>query len=133
MYLSAVPSKRILYNDILSFNTLSVPSGQSVSQILTNGISRPRYLLIVPNMAGAINGSGRASLLSTVAGGLGSLGSPMNSPFSSSPATTGFQAAISNLNILVSGQTIYQSNLVYGFEQFLEEVRGSNALNGGLP
>ena len=132
-YLSAVPSKRILYNDILSFNTLSVPSGQSVSQILTNGISRPRYLLIVPNMAGAINGSGRGSLLSTVAGGLGSVGSPMNSPFSSSPGTTGFQAAISNLNILVSGQTIYQSNLVYGFEQFLEEVRGSNALNGGLP
>ena len=133
MYLSAVPSKRILYNDILSFSSLSIPSGQTVSQILTNGISRPRYMIIAPYMAGAINGSGRASLLSSVAGGLGSLGSPMNSPFSSAPATTGFQAVISNLNILVSGQTIYQSNLVYGFEQWLQEVRGSNALNGGIP
>ena len=132
-YLSAVPSKRILYNDILSFSSLSIPSGGTVSQILTNGISRPRYLLIIPQMAGLINGSGRASLLSTVAGGVGTLGSTMNSPFSSSPGTTGYQAAISGLNILVSGQTIYQSNLTYGFEQWLQEVRGSNALNGGIP
>jgi hypothetical protein len=57
----------------------------------------------------------------------------MNSPFSSSPGTTGFQAAISSLNILVSGQNIYQSNYMYGFEEWLQEVRGSNAINGGIP
>ena len=137
MYLSAVPTKTILYNDILSFQTFGTAAGGSISQILTNGISRPRYLLIVPQMAATINGSAKASLTSTFVGATNgftaALGSPMNSPFSSSPATTAPQAAISNLNILVSGQNIYQSNYQYGFEQFLQEVRGSNALNGGVP
>ena len=134
LYLSAVPSKRILYNDILSFSSLSQAAGTTVSQILTNGISRPRYLLIIPQMAGTINGSARASLLSSFVAGLPSaLGSPMNSPFSSSPGTTGFQACISNLNVLVSGQTIYQQNYQYSFEEFLNEVRGCNSLNGGIP
>ena len=57
----------------------------------------------------------------------------MNSSFSSSPGTSGPQASISNLNILVSGSNIYQSNYVYGYEQFLREVRGSNAINRGIP
>ena len=137
MYLSAVPTKTILYNDILTFQTLSVQAGGSVSQILTNGISRPRYLLIIPQMAGIINGSGKANWASSFTkatdGFSSALGSPMNSPFSSSPATTAPQAVISSLNILVSGQNIYQSNYQYGFEQFLQEVRGSNSLNGGIP
>lgn len=137
MYLSAVPTKTILYNDILTYQTLSVASGSSVSQILTNGISRPRYLLIIPQMAGIINGSAKANMTSAFtsasADGLSALGSPMNSPFSSAPGTCGPQAVISSLNILVSGQNIYQSNYQYGFEQFLQEVRGSNSLNGGLP
>ena len=136
MYLSAVPTKTLLYNDILSFSALNQSAGSTVSQILTNGVSRPRYLLIVPQMAGTINGSAKAKLTSTfekATDGLTNLGSPMNSPFSSSPGTTGFHAAISSLNILVSGQTIYQSNYMYGFEQFLHEVRGSNAINGGIP
>ena len=133
LYLSSVPTKTILYNDIISFTSLSIASGQSVSQILTNGISRPRYLLIIPQMAGAINGSARASLTSQYAAGVGPLGSPMNSPFSSSPATCGFQSAVTNLNVMVSGQTVYQQNLNYNFEEFLQEVRGSNSLNGGIP
>lgn len=137
MYLSAVPTKTILYNDILSFQTLSVGAGSTVSQILTNGISRPRYLLIIPQMAGVINGSAKANLASSfttaLANGLSALGSPMNSPFSSAPGTCAPQAVISSLNILVSGQNIYQSNYQYGFEQYLQEVRGSNSLNGGLP
>jgi hypothetical protein len=137
MYLSAVPTKTLLYNDILTFQTLSVGAGSSVSQILTNGISRPRYLLIVPQMAGIINGSAKANLASSftaaAANALSALGSPMNSPFSSAPGTCAPQAVISSLNILVSGQNIYQSNYQYGFEQYLQEVRGSNSLNGGLP
>jgi hypothetical protein len=138
MYLSAVPTKTILFNDILSFNTSTITPNGTVSQILTNGVSRPRYLLIVPQLAAAINGCAKASLgaatYTSVGGGLSSaIGSPMNSPFSSSPATTGFHAAISSLNILVSGQNIYQSNYMYGFEEWLNEVRGSNALNGGIP
>ena len=39
---------------------------------------------------------------------------------------------ISNFNVLISGTALYQSNLQYGFEHFLQEIRQSNALNGGL-
>jgi hypothetical protein len=131
-YLSAVPTKNILYNDILSYQSLNNASGSNVSQILTNGVSRPRYLLIIPQMAGAINGSAVANLTSTYSAGVGQLGTPMNSPFSSSPGTTAPQASITNLSVLVSGQNIYQSNYTYGFEEFLQEVRGSNAINGGI-
>jgi len=131
-YLSAVPTKTILYNDILSYQSLNNASGSNVSQILTNGVSRPRYLLIVPQLAGAINGSANANLTTSYTAGVGQLGTPMNSPFSSSPATTAPHASITNLNVLVSGQTIYQSNYTYGFESWLQEVRGSNALNGGI-
>ena len=131
-YLSAVPTKTILYNDILSYQALNQASSSNVSQILTNGVSRPRYLLIIPQMAGTINGSAVASLASNFAAGIGPLGTPMNSPFSSSPGTTAPQASITNLNVLVSGQNIYQSNYMYGFEEFLQEVRGSNAINGGI-
>ena len=131
-YLSAVPTKTILYNDILSYQSLSIASGSNVSQILTNGVSRPRYLLIVPQLAGTINGSATGNLTTSYSAGVGQLGTPMNSPFSSSPGTTASQASITNLNLLVSGQTIYQSNYMYGFEEFLQEVRGSNALNGGI-
>ena len=133
IYLSAIPTKKILYNDILSFTSFNNASNSTVSQVLTNGISRPRSILIIPQLAGTVNGSALATLATAYSAGVGVLGSPMNSPFSSSPATTGFQAAISNLNILVSGQNIYQSNQLYGFEQFLQEVRGSNAINGGIP
>jgi hypothetical protein len=131
-YLSAVPTKTVLYNDILSYQSLNNASGSNVSQILTNGVSRPRYLLIVPQLAGAINGSANANLTTSYTAGVGQLGTPMNSPFSSSPATTAPHASITNLNVLVSGQTIYQSNYTYGFESWLQEVRGSNALNGGI-
>jgi len=131
-YLSAVPTKTILYNDILSYQSLNNAAGSNVSQILTNGVSRPRYLLIIPQMAAAINGSNKDTLGTTYSAGVGVLGTPMNSPFSSSPGTTAPHASITNLNVLVSGQTIYQSNYTYGFEQFLQEVRGSNAINGGI-
>ena len=90
-------------------------------------------MLICPFLSGQINGSTTASLTSSYTVGIGPLGFTSNSPFSSSPATTGPQASISNLNILVSGQTIYQSNYIYGFESFLNEIRGSNSLNGGIP
>jgi len=135
MYLSAVPTKMILYNDILSFTTYNQAPNSQISQILTNGVSRPRYLLIIPQLAGAINGSAVGTIGSSWSAGVGSasLGTPMNSPFSSSPGTTAPQGSISNINVLVSGQVIYQSNYLFGFEEYLQEIRGSNALNGGIP
>jgi len=131
-YLEMVPTKRVVYNDILSFQVLNVARGGNFSQILTNGISRPRYLLLCCQIAAAIHGTAALQTDVNYTAGVGLLGSPMNSPFSSSPITTAPYGAISNFNVLVSGSALYQSNINYGFEHWLQEVRGSNAINGGI-
>ena len=38
---------------------------------------------------------------------------------------------ISNYNCLISGANIYQSNYNYGWEQFIQELRKTNSINGG--
>ena len=61
-------------------------------------------------MGGQINGSKTASLTSTFAAGITGLHFFINSSISSSPGSSGPQALIFNLYILVSGSNIYQSN-----------------------
>ena len=126
-----VPTKTILYNDILSFQILNVSAGGSFSQILTNGISRARYLLICPQLSASINGSAHV-YDPVLTGGVGALGSPMISPFSSALATCAPCLFITNFNVLLSGTNLYQSNINYRFENWLQENKQSNAVNGGL-
>ena len=45
--------KKILYNDLYSYTIFNVPAGGNFSEIITNGIARPRYLLIYPMLAAA--------------------------------------------------------------------------------
>ena len=134
-YFQAVPIKKILYNDILQFMTSGIaPQGQ-VNQILTNGISRARALLVVPMLSAQTNGT-KDIQTNTFSAGTNVTGtqtfSPMASPFSSAPGTCCPFASVSNFNVLVSGTALYQSNIQYKFEHFLQEVRPSNSINGGL-
>ena len=116
LYLTNLPSKTIKYNDILQFQTLSVAVGGSFSQVLTNSVARARYLLGIP------------FLDTTANGGI----NPMSSPFTSCPATTAAYAHVTNWNILISGQQQYPANLSYSYDNYLTEIRGSGAINGGL-
>jgi len=133
-YLSLAPTKKVLYNDILQFSSSVIQSGGALNQILTNSISRPRYLLGIPFLAGSINGSADIRATSFLNGAIAGATaiSTLASPFSTAPATCLPLHAISNFNVLVSGSAIYQSNYQYKFEHFLQEVRSSNALNGGV-
>jgi len=130
-YLSVLPQKKILYNDILSFQVLNTATNSQFSQILTNGISRARYLLIVPQHAAATHGSTNPSDTTLAASSIIS-GTPMSSPYTSSPATCLPYSSITNFNVLESGVAHYQTNINYKFENWLEEIRGSNSLQGGL-
>lgn len=132
-YLSLMPSKKVVYNDILSFQVLNVAAGANFSQILTNGISRARYILMVPQHSASTHGAATAAAStysSTIVVPTGT--GPMNSPFSSSPATCLPYSSITNMNILESGVNHYQTNLTFRWENWLEEVRQSNSLQGGL-
>ena len=134
-FFSMVATKKILYNDILQFMSQGIAPGGNVNQILTNGISRPRGLLVVPVLSAQTNGTKdlRTNVFSAGTNITGtSTFSTMASPFSSSPGTCCPYHSVSNFNVLVSGVALYQSNYQYKFEHWLQEVRGSNSINGGL-
>jgi hypothetical protein len=134
-YLTNVPTKKVLYNDILSFNIPAVASGGQVSQILTNGISRARYLLICPFLSSAINMSGSAkdaTFGATTAVTGFTATSTLASPFSSAPGTCCPYAFVNNFNVLISGSNLYQSSINYRYEHWLQEISKANSVNGGL-
>jgi hypothetical protein len=119
MYLSKLPTKTLKYKDFLSFQVLNVGPGANFNQILTNSIARGRKLVISPQIAASYNNAGTAGSIA-----------PMNSPFSTAPNTTS-ASAITNFNVLLSGSNLYQQNLNYSSEHYIQEVRKTNSLNGG--
>jgi hypothetical protein len=131
-YLRAVPQKTILYNDFFTYSSqcLNVAPGSQINPILNYGASRLRGLLIVPQLASTVNGVAVANLTATTGG---TLGSPLMSPFSSSPGTCAPWARVSNFNVIISGTPWFQQNINYGFEHFLNEVRKGGAYGGMLP
>ena len=132
-FLQTLPVKQVHYDDILSFEIKGVNSGEAVSRILSNGISRARYMIIQPLLSGSMNGSATIGGQTTFSAGH-VMNSPINSPFSSAPGTClpYGGGALSSFNVLISGSNLYQANIDYGWQEFLTEVRGSKSLNGGL-
>jgi hypothetical protein len=135
-YFQMVPTKKVLYQDILQFYSQGIqPNGGTVNQILTNGISRPRALLGIPFLSAQTNGT-KDITTNTFSAGTNITGtatfSTLASPFSSAPGTCCPLHTISNFNVLVSGVALYQSNYQYKFEHWLQEVRSSNSVNGGV-
>jgi hypothetical protein len=98
---------------------LNVPAGGNFSQILTNGLSRGRKVVSFTQISASANYAGVGSTISTMA-----------SPFSSSPCTTA-KNPITNYNILLSSSNLYQQNYNYSWEQFQQELRKVNSINGG--
>jgi hypothetical protein len=119
MYLAKIPTKLIKYNDFLSFQTLNIGVGANFNQILTNSIAKGRRLIGVPMIAAAYNTAGSSGTIA-----------PMNSPFTSSPNTTS-ASPLTNFNVMLSGTNLYQQNLNYSSEHFIQEIR-SQSLNGCL-
>jgi hypothetical protein len=136
-YFSMVPTKKVLYQDVLQFSSLGIAPNGTVNQLLSSGISRPRALLIVPILSAQTNGTkdirtNTFSAGTNIAGSQTSTFSPMASPFTSSPATCMPFSTVGNFNVLISGVPLYSTNLNYKMEHFLQEIRSANSINGGL-
>jgi len=116
-YLS-LKTKDVYYTDVYSYlyqNQIS--AGSSFNFLVTNGISKPKSIIVIPYVSKSSNGA-----LTTV---------PIyQSPFASEPGTTS-SIPVTDWNILVSGKTIFQQNFQWDYQQFLEELASINALNGG--
>lgn len=122
-YLSS-PVKEIKYCDVYQYQVLNVVAGQQFNNLLTNGISDLRSVLLLPYYS--------------VAAGAVNTGLPVGIPVYQSPfdpAGTGPTSPLclfSNFNVVVSGQNAIYNTEQYSFEQFNNQLYGANAVNGGM-
>lgn len=118
-FLEANPSREIAYHDIYQYTINGLQGGQQFTQLITNGIVAPQYLVVMPILSGKSNITGQTI-------------SPLASPFASEPATTSAGIGVAQYNVQISGQNVYAQNLSYDFEHYSHEMASVNALNGGL-
>jgi hypothetical protein len=114
-YLQLAPTKKVEYNDIFQYQFNSIGAGDSFNILVSNGIADIQSVLVVPFITTVDNG-GTSTLLS---------------PFSTSGATPD-PITLTNFNILVSGMNLFLNNEYYDYEQFNQELKSSNQLNGSL-
>jgi hypothetical protein len=123
-YLSQ-PVKTIMYSDIFQYTTPSVDtSGAAFNFLITNGISNIKSVLVIPmlkNIGASATASGTESL------------PPFQSPFDTcGGGTTAPYAALNNFNVVVAGQNMVYNQVQYDYQQFEDQLRGVNSVNGGL-
>ncbi len=118
-YLSS-PIKKIVYEDIYQYNVRNITAGSTFNQLITNGIANIRSVLVLPFYSPGALGSTTGI-------------SPFQSPFD--PAGCGPTSplvAFTNFNIQVSGQNAIYNSERYSYEQFMNQLYGQNAVNGGM-
>lgn len=91
-----------------------VPAGTAQNYTVTSGVSNPKRIVMVP-------------LLKRLGGS--TITAPEQSPFDPAPATSGNFATMSQLQVYVANQPIYQTPVQYDYEQFLSE-QSQVGLNG---
>jgi hypothetical protein len=109
--------KKISFEGTYNFNVSNITSGATFTNLLTNGISNQKSLLIVPFYTAASN----VNLL------------PIQSPFSSAGGgTTSPFAYLGNFQAQVSGANVLYNQNQYLSTFFLQQFYGTNAVNAGL-
>jgi hypothetical protein len=111
-----MPITRIEYNDFFTYRVLNIGGKGSFNVILTNGIPNPKYLVMIP-FATSVNS--------------GVTQPPYQSVFDSAPGTTCPNASITQFNIQLGGENVFNLDQQFNFSNFLDEFEHINALNGG--
>jgi hypothetical protein len=130
--------KQIKYTDVYQYQILNVASNGLMNNLVTNGISNIKSVLILPFFSSTAADSGTVytnrfgTSISTNTGFL--KGIPVfQSPFD--PAGTGPTSPLSHLtqfNVQISGQNAIYNTQRYIWEEFNHQLYGQNAVNGGL-
>lgn len=117
-YLSS-PVKSIEYSDVYSYQVLNIASGATINNLITNGISGIKSVLVLPFFNSAYNATLALS--------------PLLSPYDcAGGGTTSPLAHLYNFNVQISGQNAIYNNQRYTYEAFLQQLNGQNAINGNL-
>lgn len=122
-YLSS-PIKRIAYEDVYQYQVLNVGAGASFNNLLTNGISNLKSVLIIPFFS-----SGAGAATTGIPAGIPVFQSPFDT---AGTGTTSPLIQFNNFNVVVSGQNAIYNTQQRQFEQFNDQLAGCNAVNGGL-
>ena len=125
-YLSLMPTKKIVYEDIFQYSIPAVQSQNTFNVLVSNGLPNLKSLVLMGFLPKSSNG---------VEGGAGNFAgsqssSSLLSPFSSSGATPD-PVALSQFNVQLSGKNLFNQNKQYDYESFVEQLSQSNQLNGG--
>ena len=114
-YLST-PVKKIVYSDVYQYQVQNVASQSPFNNLVTNGIANIKSVLVLPFYNAVANGGIQ----------------PFLSPFD--PAGGGPTSPfclMTQFNIQISGQNAIYNTERYGYEQFMNQFKGVNAVNGG--
>ena len=121
-YLSQ-PVKKVDYTDIYQYliNSVSAGNGQ-INSLVSNGIAGIQSVLVVPFL----------STTAAVAGNLGISVPQIQSPFDTAgTGTTAPLAMLTNFNVVIAGQNMIYNTQRYAYEQFMNQLYGQLAINGG--
>ena len=116
-YLSLAPTKRVEYCDIFQYQFPDIQAAATFNFLVSNGIPNIKSVLVIPFISPDANGDLAIS-------------TPL-SPFTPSGATPD-PIPLTNFNIQISGVNLFLNNQLYDFEQFNQELKSSNQLNGSL-
>lgn len=119
-YLSS-PIKKIVYTDIYQYQVVNtIKSGINFNQLISNGIANIKSVLVLPFFSAS---------QTTDSFGY----SPILSPFDpAGSGTTSPLCLFSQFNIQISGQNSIYNSERFSYEQFLNQLHGQNAVNGGM-
>jgi hypothetical protein len=120
-YIQENRSKYIEWDDVYA-TRVSVLNNQTFNYNITNSLAGIHAIVIIPFIASTVHG------LMT---GMLSPFSPAISPFATEPATTSPLLSISQFNVQLAGENVLANLLNYTFEEFLEQLAPSHAINGG--
>jgi hypothetical protein len=107
----------IIYNDLYVQHVKGIKTNMQV--LLTNSLARMQRMIIVPLMSKY-----------TPVGGV-NVDSPIESCLSTEPATCS-PLFLSDFNVQLSGSNIYQQNIQYKYEHFLNELNGKFGVNANM-
>ena len=122
--------KYVEFEELISNNLLNIGAGTSFNFNVTNSITDPIGILVIPMISSTVNGT-----MATIQTGTGYTGafapfSPAISPFATEPATTS-PISLTGFNVQVAAKNILSNQISYSYEMFLQEFYGTNAVNGG--
>ena len=120
--------KKIVYTDIYQYQTTNQITGNAgggvFNVLVSNGIANVKSVLVLPFFS---QGNGAAG---STNGNMGLI--PFQSPFDPAGAgPTSPLIQLSQFNVQISGQNAIYNTQKYTYEQFANQFKGVNAVNGG--